>query len=154
MSYATGESNALTILRNSSYFDAGNSASLANNSPAGGYGRLDRGTAAQYAFLKPGECTRMLSTLSHVTTTWTTVIELWVHYAAPNAYQTLAAVRQSVLDECDKYRALNGMSGVARSFIGAGGPVWIEQSPRGGVRYLRQDLTLTWDETYKPTLAD
>ncbi|MBN1286158.1 MAG: hypothetical protein JXB47_12240 [Anaerolineae bacterium] len=154
MSYATGESNALTILRTASAFDAANSVSLANDNPAGGYGRLDGGAAAQYAFLKPGPCTRLLSTLAHVATKWTTIIELWVRYADPSAYQALASVRQDALEAFDKYRALDGMDGVARSFIEAGGPVQVEKSPGGGVRYLRQDLILTWEETYKPTLED
>ena len=62
---------------------------------AGGYGLLDRGAAAEYAFLKPGPFTRAPSTLNRLTTTWTTVIELWVRYADPSAYQTLAAVRDA-----------------------------------------------------------
>lgn len=154
MSYSTGESHALTILRSSAHFDATNSASLANASPAGGYGLLDSGAAALYAFLKPGPFERAPGTLSRLTTTWTTVIELWVRYADPGAYQALAEARQSALDAFDQYTALNGMAGVTRSLVRAGGPVQIERSPGGGARYLRQDLTLVWDEETAPTLAD
>ncbi len=154
MSYAAGESGALGILRGSTYFDAANSVSLANDSPEGGYGRLDSGAAAVYAFLRPGGFERRFSTLVSVTTTWTAEIELWVRYADPSAYQTLAAVCQSVLEAFDPYTALNGASGAARSFIHMGGPVEAARAPGGGARYLCQRLALTWDETYTPTLAD
>ncbi|GAB4450264.1 MAG: hypothetical protein Kow00120_20590 [Anaerolineae bacterium] len=154
MSYQTGESNALAILRTSAYFDETNSASLANDSPPGGYGLLDRGAAAQYAFLKPGPFTRAPSTLNRLTTTWTTVIELWVRYADPSAYQTLAAVRDAALAAFDPYAALDGMDGVTRSLIEGGGPVGVERSPGGRARYLRQALTLVWDEESAPARAD
>jgi hypothetical protein len=154
MSYAAGENNALVILRTGSYFDGDNSASLANDSPAGAYGRLDRGTAEGYAFLKPGPCRRALSTLTQITTTWTTTIELWVPYRDSSAFETLAAVRDDVLAAFDKYPTLDGMGGVSRSFIEEGGLVTVEAAPGGGARYLRQDLALVWDEAYTPTLAE
>ncbi len=154
MTYSVGEASALAILRTSDDFDETNSASLANNSPPGGYGRLDSGAAAQYAFLKPGLFERAPGTLSRLTTTWTTIIELWVRYADPSAYQTLAAVRESALSAFDKYAALGGMAGVTRSLVTQGGPVEAERSPGGGARYLRQDLMLVWDEESAPTLED
>ena len=154
MSYTSGESSALTILRTSSTFDAVNSASLANHSPAGAYGRLDSGAAAQYVFLRPGAFARTPSTLAQVRTEWTTTIELWVRYGNASAYQILANAREQILAAFDKYTTLDDMAGVTQSFVEAGGPVTVDRSPVGGARYLRQDLTLVWAEESAPNLAD
>ena len=154
MSYRTGEASALDILRESDDFDASNTASLANNEPPGGYGLLDSGAAAHYAFLKPGPFERAPRTFDTLTTTWTALVELWVRYADPGAYRALADVRESALAAFDRYTALGGADAVARSLVVGGGPVRVERSPGGGARYLRQDLVLTWEETVTPALAD
>ncbi len=154
MSYASGESSALTILRTGGTFDTVNSASLANHSPAGAYSRLDSGAAAQYVFLRPGAFVRTPNTLAQVQTEWTTIIELWVRYGNASAYQILTHAREEILTAFDKYTTLDGADGVTRSFITSGGPVQVDRSPVGGARYLRQDLTLTWAEERTPQLAD
>ena len=151
MSYTAGEALVLTRLQ-----AIAGSVWTSTNTARGKWTQLDSGVANHYAVLKMGAGTNDPYTLSSMLRHWTTVIEVWVSYTDDGtSYTNLLAYHEAILDQFDAYRKLGDTGGTivdARcTRFDAVEEMWTRS---GGVRWLRQNFYIEWEEENAAAYAE
>jgi hypothetical protein len=147
MSYATGETALLAVVRTCTGFSSTNTSQC-------NWKLLNQGKASEYVILRPGAFAIEWITMSAYVTRYTTVIELWERYkddstTYTNLYANIAALMTGIQPE----RLLN-TAGIQDSTVsGASAPqeMW---KKGGGPQWLKWELTVSWQEETIITFTD
>lgn len=133
MAYATVEAALATVLRGATGFDT-------TNVVVGHFRPL--ASKKESVTLTPGAVAGRTSQGNRtVTTEWVVNVQYFVkatdHNNVEDVYATIAAGRQKLIDEVDKYPTLNGTTGVVIArIVDAGEPDWLQQ----GRSYIWQQM--------------
>lgn len=126
------------------------------NTARGKWTQLDTGTADHYAILKMAGGTNDPLSISSTMRQWTTVIEVWVSYKDDGtSYTNLLAYHEAILDQFDAYRKLGDTGGTISDSRCARWDTVEEMWVRGGgVRWLKQNFYIEWQEENAATYAE
>jgi hypothetical protein len=141
MAYPDGEALILTKLQSVTGF-------ASTNTSRGKWGLLNSGIADHYGILKPGEFERMQGAMSMNVSNFNTVIQVWQRYKDDgDSLTSLEAHIKNIIAYFDQWRRVADATGtIVDAFISKGSEVQEMWNKDGGLSWLKQDLTLTWQE--------
>lgn len=149
--YSAGEALILTAIQAVSSFSSSNT-SRAN------WKVLNSGKSRQYVILRAGPFERVQLGLGGTyQTTWTTFAEVWVRYIDDSTTQiALYEKRQEIIDKFDAERKAGDTTGrISDVFVKSSGePEEMWKRGGNGPAFLRQELTIEWEEESETTLTD
>ena len=146
MSYSAGEANILTLVQACSSYNTANTS-------RGDWKVLNKGTAATYAIVKPTRSPVQFSSGRILQFRWRTVIEVWERYKLDATTRTaLEGHVAEIVVKIAAYPHLGGSTASNSDVIEIGEP--LEMWKRGGIAWLRQDITVEWWEHVNITFAD
>jgi hypothetical protein len=150
VSYAAGETLALTVLQSVTGF-------ASTNTSRGKWGVLNSGiSTGHYGILKPGAFGRSQIAMSANESTFQTIIQVWQRYKDDgDTLTTLEGHVDDILAAFDAKRKLGDTTGViVDAFINEGREVQEMWGKDGALSWLKQDLIVTWQEHNNVTYAE
>lgn len=148
--YQDGEALLLAKVRACNNFDSANTSRC--NWKILGTGKSARGN---YAILRPGPFELTWVTPNTYDAPWTTVIELWQRYTNDiDTKDRLYARIEDLLTGLMASKRLDDATGEVLDFtLRSGGEVEEMRNKRGGVEWLRWQLSCLWQERHTVTFA-
>jgi hypothetical protein len=143
--YSDGEALILTKLQSVTGFT--NTTDKINTS-RGKWGILNSGANDHYGIIKPGAFTRTQGAMSMNISYFDTVIQVWQRYVDDGTSLTnLEGHVKNIINYFDIWRKAGDTTGtIVDVFISGGGEVTEQWNKDGGLSWLKQDLTVTWQE--------
>ena len=149
--YSAGEALILTAIQATTSFSTTNT-SRAN------WKILNSGKSRQYVILRAGPFERsQLGLGAKYQTKWITYAEVWIRYIDDSTTQiALYEKRQEVIDKFDAERKAGDATGKIRDVFvrSSGEPEEMWNKGGNGPAFLRQELTIEWEEESETTLTD
>ena len=149
MSYAAGETLALTVLQSVTGF-------ASTNTSRGKWGILNSGASDHYGILKPGAFERTQGAMSMNISTFQTIVQVWQRYKDDgDTLTSLEAHVDNILAAFDAKRKIGDTTGtIVDAFMGEGREVTERWAKDGALAWLSQDLVLTWQEHNNVTYSE
>jgi len=157
MSYASGESAALTLIRALNDFNSTNSVSLANDSTNAGATLLSNGKSDRYVMLRPGPFISQYMTVDNafVVHEWQTIIKVVVLKQGTDAPEhRLADLRGDIIDKLDGYFQLNNTAVSYAKVVGGDAIAEGTTGGTNGTQFIYQEMVLEWHEESTLTQSD
>jgi hypothetical protein len=145
MTYAAGETLLLTRVRACTNFSATNT-SQAN------WKILNRGESDHFAILRAGKAVPVWTTLAQYTVTWRCIVEVWQRYKDDGSTATSLYGNVNALLAILTYPHLGGtIDDSTIEEIGEAEEMWTKD---GGPAWLRQNITVVWQEETNVTFSE
>lgn len=144
--YPDGEALIFTKLRSVTGFTG--ATSTTENTSRGKWGLLNSGNSDHYAIVKPGEFERTQGAMSMNISNFHTVIQVWQRYTDDGTSLTnLETHVKNIINYFDQWRKVADTTGtIVDAFITNGSEALEMWNKDGGLSWLRQDLTILWQE--------
>ncbi len=143
--YSDGEQLILTKLRSVTGFT---NVTDKINTSRGKWGILNSGASDHYGIIKPGAFERTQGAMAMNISYFQTVIQVWQRYKDDGDSLTdLEGHVKNIINYFDIWRKVADTTGtIVDAFITGGGEVNEKWNKDGGLSWLEQDLTVTWQE--------
>lgn len=150
MSYADGEAKLLTVVSSTFGFSA-------QTVSRGDWKLLNKGRAARYAIIKPGDCTREWISFSAYRATNRAIIQVWERYKDDGTSLTTLEGFTDLFEQ--NIMASRRLGDTTKQTVLDANIVEVREvqemwTKGGGPQWLRQDVVVEWIEIEQITFSD